>query len=86
MLGGCHSHNASAWVRGLPSDFDRWAHSGCAGWSWADVLPLFKKIEDWRGPASRLRGTGGPIRVAPPEIRTRSPLPLSRQGGGPACR
>ena len=73
MLGGCHSHNASAWVRGHPSDFDHWAHSGCAGFSWADVLPLFKKIEDWRGPASRLRGTGGPIHVAPPE----DPNPLA---------
>jgi choline dehydrogenase len=66
MLGGCHSHNASAWVRGHRRDFDHWAYAGCAGWSWADVLPLFKKIEDWHGPASDLRGTGGPIYVAPP--------------------
>jgi choline dehydrogenase len=66
MLGGCHSHNASAWVRGHRTDFDSWAYAGCAGWSWADVLPLFKKIEDWHGPASDWRGTGGPIYVAPP--------------------
>jgi choline dehydrogenase len=66
MIGGCHSHNASAWVRGHRLDFDGWAYAGCAGWSWADVLPLFKKIEDWQGPASDQRGTGGPIYVAPP--------------------
>ncbi len=73
MLGGCHSHNASAWVRGHHSDFDNWAYSGCVGWSWADVLPLFKKIEDWQGPASDVRGTGGPIYVTPPV----DPNPLS---------
>lgn len=66
MLGGCHSHNANAWVRGHHSDFDSWAYSGCPGWSWNDVLPVFKKIEDWHGPASDLRGTGGPIYVSPP--------------------
>ena len=73
MLGGCHSHNATAWVRGHHSDFDHWAYAGCPGWSWADVLPLFKKIEDWQGPANSLRGSGGPIYVAPPE----NPNPLA---------
>lgn len=66
MLGGCHSHNANAWVRGHRTDFDNWAYAGCAGWSWADVLPVFKKIEDWQGPPSDLRATGGPIYVTPP--------------------
>jgi choline dehydrogenase len=73
MLGGCHSHNASAWVRGHPSDFDNWAYSGCPGWSWAEVLPVFKMIEDWQGPPSDHRGTGGPIHVSPPV----DPNPLS---------
>lgn len=63
MLGGCHSHNASVWVRGHRSDFDSWAYSGCHGWSWQDVEPVFRRIEDWQGPASSLRGTGGPIHV-----------------------
>lgn len=66
MLGGCHSHNANAWVRGHRADFDSWAYAGCAGWSWDDVLPLFKRIEDWQGPPSDLRGTGGPLYVTPP--------------------
>jgi len=66
MLGGCHSHNASAWVRGHPADYDGWAAQGNPGWSWAEVLPVFKKIEDWQGPADPLRGTGGPMYVTPP--------------------
>ena len=73
MLGGCSSHNANAWVRGHHSDFDNWAYSGCPGWSWADVLPIFKRIENWQGPASDLRGTSGPVYVTPPV----DPNPLS---------
>lgn len=66
MLGGCHSHNASAWVRGNPADYNRWAAAGNEGWSWKDVLPVFKRIEDWQGPADALRGRGGPMYVTPP--------------------
>lgn len=66
MLGGCHSHNASVWVRGHHTDFDHWAYQGCDGWAWQDVLPIFRRIEDWQGPACDLRGTGGPIHVVPP--------------------
>ena len=66
MVGGCHSHNASAWVRGHPADFDHWAYQGNVGWDWKSVLPIYKRIEDWQGPASDLRGTGGPMHVAPP--------------------
>ena len=73
MLGGCHSHNASAWVRGWPGDFDRWAASGCEGWQWDKIAPIYKRIEDWQGPPSETRGTGGPIYVAPPQ----NPNPLS---------
>jgi choline dehydrogenase len=67
MLGGCHSHNANAWVRGHPSDFDHWAYEGNPGWDWASVLPVFKRIEDWQGPRSDLRGVGGPMYVRPPQ-------------------
>lgn len=61
VLGGCHSHNASAWVRGHRNDFDSWAYEGCYGWGWDDVAPIFRRIEDWHGPANADRGTGGPI-------------------------
>ena len=66
MLGGCHSHNASVWVRGHHADYDHWAGLGNAGWSWADVRAVFQKIEDWHGPADSVRGVGGPMYVAPP--------------------
>jgi len=66
LLGGCHSHNACAWVRGHRHDFDSWAYQGCHGWGWTDVLALYRKIEDWHGPTSELRGVGGPMYVAPP--------------------
>ncbi len=66
MVGGCHSHNANAWVRGHSSDYDHWAYLGNDGWDWKSVLPLFKRIENWQGPPSDLRGTGGPMHVAPP--------------------
>lgn len=66
MVGGCHSHNASAWVRGNPADYDHWAYDGNDGWDWASVLPVFKRIENWQGPASALRGVDGPMYVALP--------------------
>ena len=74
MLGGCHSLNANIWVRGHQSDFEDWEESGCPGWGWREALRLYKKIEDWHGPASELRGTGGPLHVAPPV----DPHPLAK--------
>lgn len=73
MLGGCHSHNANAWVRGHPSDFDQWAYAGNPGWDWNSVLPIYKRIENWRGAKSELRGVGGPMWVEPPQ----SPGPIA---------
>jgi choline dehydrogenase len=45
MLGGTSGINYMVYVRGHPGDFDRWAEGGAAGWSYADVLPFFKKSE-----------------------------------------
>lgn len=74
MLGGCHSHNANAWVRGHPSDFDNWAYQGNPGWDFASVLPLFKQIEDFAGGPSEYRAVGGPLHV---ELPT-DPNPIAR--------
>lgn len=82
MLGGCHSHNANAWVRGHPRDYDRWAYDGNAGWGWSDVEPVFRRIEDWHGPASPLRGQGGPVYVAPPTDP--NPLAAAFVASGPS--
>ena len=73
-LGGSSSMNAMLYVRGRPLDYDGWAAQGAPGWSYADVLPYFKKSEDnVRGP-SEFHGAGGPLRVA----EQRSPRPLDR--------
>lgn len=63
VLGGSSAINAQIYVRGNPADFDAWAAAGCAGWSWADVLPVFKRSEDNSRGASEYHGAGGPLRV-----------------------
>ena len=45
MLGGSSSINYMVYVRGHPGDFDAWAAAGATGWSYADVLPYFRKSE-----------------------------------------
>jgi choline dehydrogenase len=63
VLGGGSSINAMVWTRGMQRDYDEWALGGAKGWSWADVLPVFKKQEDWEGGANEWRGAGGPVHV-----------------------
>jgi choline dehydrogenase len=63
VLGGSGSINGMLFVRGNQKNYDDWAAAGCKGWSFADVLPSFKRMEDWEGGASALRGVGGPIKV-----------------------
>jgi choline dehydrogenase len=65
LLGGSSSINGMVFMRGHSADFDRWAQMGCQGWSYADVLPYFRKMErSWRG-ASDLHGGDGPLTVSP---------------------
>jgi choline dehydrogenase len=63
VLGGSSSINGLLFVRGHPSNYDDWAAEGCTGWGFADVLPSFKRLEDWEDGASELRGAGGPVAV-----------------------
>ncbi|MFE3960754.1 GMC family oxidoreductase [Nocardia sp. NPDC059091] len=63
VLGGSSSVNGMLFVRGNRANYDAWAEEGCAGWGFADVLPAFKRLENWEGGASALRGAGGPIEV-----------------------
>jgi choline dehydrogenase len=70
MLGGSSSINGMAFVRGQPQDFDTWAQMGNQGWSYDDVLPLFKRMESYEGDgADEFRGRAGPLRVTNPEPR-----------------
>lgn len=63
VIGGSSSINAMVHVRGHPADFDRWAASGLPGWSYADVLPRFRRQERWEGGDDGVRGGTGPLHV-----------------------
>jgi choline dehydrogenase len=63
VVGGSTSINAMMWVRGNRRNFDHWAAQGAEGWSFDDLLPYFKKVEDYEGGASEYRGVGGPVSV-----------------------
>ncbi|ETX30379.1 GMC family oxidoreductase [Roseivivax isoporae] len=64
VLGGTGSINGMIYMRGQPEDFDGWARAGCDGWSWAEVLPYFKKCEDQERGPDQFHGTGGPVAVS----------------------
>jgi choline dehydrogenase len=63
VLGGTSALNGMAYIRGHRLDYDGWAYDGCDGWSWAEVLPVFKRSEDCDLGESETRGAGGPLRV-----------------------
>ena len=65
IVGGSSTTNAMAYCRGHPHDYDRWAASGLPGWSYADVLPYFRRQETWSGGASPYRGGDGPLATRP---------------------
>jgi choline dehydrogenase len=65
VLGGSSSINGMFFMRGHSLDYDGWQELGCEGWSYAHVLPYFKKLESsWRG-AVPYHGAGGPMPIAP---------------------
>ncbi|NUR24277.1 MAG: FAD-dependent oxidoreductase [Catenulispora sp.] len=63
VLGGSGSVNGMLFVRGNAANYDSWAAEGCTGWSYADVLPSFKRLESWEDGDTEFRGGAGPIRV-----------------------
>ena len=86
VLGGGTSINASLWVHGFQQDFDNWAYDGCSGWSYADILPIYRSLEDWEGGANEWRGAGGPMHVClpnNPHPTAQAWLEASRQMGIP---
>lgn len=63
VLGGSSSINGMVYVRGHARDFDHWAEEGARGWSFADVLPYYKRLETAHGGEAGWRGTDGPMHV-----------------------
>jgi 4-pyridoxate dehydrogenase len=72
VLGGSSSINVMAFTRGHRNDYDRWAQKGARGWSYADVLPYFKRCESWQDGENVWRGGAGPVGVE--WAKTRDPL------------
>jgi choline dehydrogenase len=68
VLGGCSTINAMVYMRGQKSDYDYWASLGNRGWSWDEVLPLFKGMEDFYAGADDFHGAGGELRVEEPRV------------------
>ena len=63
VLGGSSSINGMLYVRGNPQDFDTWAQMGCRGWSYEEVLPLFRRSERYGGGDDGYRGRDGHLAV-----------------------
>ena len=63
VIGGSSSINGMVYVRGHARDFDTWSEMGATGWSYADVLPYFKRMEHSHGGEPGWRGTDGPMHV-----------------------
>lgn len=73
VIGGSSSINGMVYVRGHAKDYDHWAEMGAQGWSYADVLPYFKRMEHWHGAEdaasdpnadAAYRGTDGPLHIS----------------------
>ena len=63
VLGGCSSINAMIYMRGQAHDYNHWAQLGNRGWSWDEVLPFFKKSEDYQHDQDEYHGKGGELKV-----------------------
>lgn len=85
-LGGSSSINGMVFIRGHALDFESWHQSGCDGWSYAEVLPYFKRMETYGGGEDEYRGANGPMRVHRPKAQepiARAFLDAGKQAGHP---
>ena len=74
VLGGSSSVNGMVYIRGHASDYDGWAQMGNRGWSYSEVLPYFKRAENWELGEDEFHGGGGPLHTS----RVRDFHPLAR--------
>jgi choline dehydrogenase len=71
-LGGSSSINGMVYIRGQAEDYDDWAAAGCTGWSYADLLPYFKRSENFEPTgAGPYHGADGPLNVTTPRIENK---------------
>lgn len=83
-LGGSSSLNAMMWVRGFAADYDEWAETAGDTWSWASLMPYFRRVERTEGIAHESQGTDGPQSVEQqrdPRSHTRAFLDAAREAG-----
>ena len=64
VVGGSSSVNGMIYLRGNQQNYNDWAARGCDGWSFEDVLPFYKKLEDHQDGETEYHGAGGPIHVS----------------------
>ena len=69
VIGGSSSINGMVYVRGHAEDFNGWSELGCEGWSYADVLPYFIRMEAYSGGDKDYRGAEGPLKIHRPTPR-----------------
>lgn len=63
VLGGSSSLNGMIYIRGHAEDYNTWANLGCTGWGWQDILPYFRKSENFEDGGDVLHGNNGPLSV-----------------------
>ena len=67
LIGGSSSINGMVFVRGQSHDYDHWSQLGNTGWSFEEVLPFFRKMENFSSGDDAFRGRNGPLRVVQPK-------------------
>jgi choline dehydrogenase len=74
IIGGTSQLYLMMHIRGHPEDYNNWAYQGNPGWSYKDVLPYFKRMEDQEDTTSDLTGHGGPLNLINPKNHQHHPL------------
>ena len=69
VLGGSSSINGLLYIRGQSNDYNYWRQLGNVGWSWDDVLPYFKKAENFEHGENDFHGVGGPLSVSNQRVK-----------------
>ena len=74
VLGGSSAVNGMAYVWGDPAEYDRWPQLGCPGWSYAELQPYFRRLENHGDNSDPRRGHDGPVRITDRKLRDRDAL------------